>query len=245
MEPQVEPLSLADGRRLDIRTSEPTGGLVLVFHHGTPGSVVPFRAIERAAHARGLRPVTTSRPGSGGSSAQPGRRVVDVVADTEAGVAHLGADRCLVAGWSGGGPHALACAARLAAAAGALIIAGVAPYGAEGLDWMAGKGQDNVDEFGAALDGEEPLRAYLEQARHELADVTVEGIVTSLDSLLPDVDRAVLTDEFGQDMVPNSRRPCASGSRGGGRTTWRSPNPGASRSTRSASSPRSGRGPRI
>jgi pimeloyl-ACP methyl ester carboxylesterase len=127
--------------------------------------------------------------------------VVDVVADTEAVLAHLGADRCLVAGWSGGGPHALACAARLAEAAAALVIAGVAPYGAEGLDWAAGMGQDNIDEFGAATDGEGPLRAYLDAARQSMADLTTESMVTSLDSLLPEVDRAVLTDEFGEDMV--------------------------------------------
>jgi len=97
--------------------------------------------------------------------AQPGRRVVDVVGDTKAVIDHLGVDRCFIAGWSGGGPHALACAARLAEAAGALVIAGVAPYGAEGLDWMAGMGEDNVEEFGAAIEGEEPLRRYLENAR--------------------------------------------------------------------------------
>jgi pimeloyl-ACP methyl ester carboxylesterase len=68
---------------------------------------------------------------------------------------------------------------------------------------MAGMGEDNVEEFGAAIEGEEPLRRYLENAREEFKSVTVEGLVTSMATLLPDVDRAVLTDEFGEDMVAN------------------------------------------
>ena len=156
-------------------------------------------------HARGLRLVTTSRPGYGDSSPQPGRRVVDVAADTAAVLEAIGADRCLIAGWSGGGPHALACGARLGAAVAVLVIAGVAPYGAEGLDWMAGMGEENVAEFSAALGEEDQLRSYLLQEREQLKDATAAGIVASLDSLLPDVDRAVLTGEFGEDLVASFR----------------------------------------
>jgi pimeloyl-ACP methyl ester carboxylesterase len=57
---------------------------------------------------------------------------VDVVADTDAVLAALGAERCLTMGWSGGGPHALACGARLGAIAAVLVVAGVAPYEADG-----------------------------------------------------------------------------------------------------------------
>jgi pimeloyl-ACP methyl ester carboxylesterase len=198
-------LSLPDGRDIDVRVSGPAGGVPLVFHHGTPGAATPIRALQRAAHVRGLRLVTISRPGYGGSDRQPGRRVADVAVDTAAVLAELGAERCLVAGWSGGGPHALACAARLGPAAAALVIAGVAPYDADGLDWLAGMGQDNVDEFGAALAGEEALRPYLTAAREELARATADDLITSLDSLLPDVDRAVLTGEFAEDTLAGFR----------------------------------------
>ena len=192
---------LPDGRRLDLRVSGPADGLPLVFHHGTPGAVTPIRALERAAHARGLRLVTTSRPGYGDSSPQPGRSVVDVAADTAAVLDAIGARRCLVAGWSGGGPHALACGARLGATAAVLVIAGVAPYGAQGLDWMDGMGQDNVTEFSAALGGEDRLRPYLLHEREQLKNATAAGIVASLETLLPDVDKAVLTGEFGEDLA--------------------------------------------
>src|SRR6185437_2130042 len=205
---------LPDGRRLDLRVSGPAGGFPLVFHHGTPGAATPIRALERAAHARGLRLVTTSRPGYGDSSPQPGRRVVDVAADTAAVLAAIGADRCLIAGWSGGGPHALACGARLGAAVAVLVIAGVAPCGAEGLDWMAGMGEGNVAEFSAALGGEDQLRSYLLQEREQLKDATAAGIVASLDTLLPDMDRAVLTGEFGEDLVASFREAMRTGVEG-------------------------------
>ncbi|MGO9276709.1 MAG: alpha/beta fold hydrolase [Streptosporangiaceae bacterium] len=202
---------LPDGRRLDMRVSGPAGGFPLVFHHGTPGAATPVRALERAAHARGLRLVTTSRPGYGDSSRQPGRAVVDVAADTAAVLAAIGAERCLAAGWSGGGPHALACGARLGAAAAVLVIAGVAPSGAEGLDWMAGMGEENIAEFSAALRGEDQLRPYLLQEREQLKDITAADVAASLETLLPDVDRAVLTGEFGEDMAASFREAVRTG----------------------------------
>jgi pimeloyl-ACP methyl ester carboxylesterase len=206
---------LPDGRRLDVRVSGPTGGLPLVFHHGTPDARIPVRAWERAAHARGLRLVTTSRPGYGDSSRQPGRSVVDVAADTAAVLAAVGAERCLVAGWSGGGPHALACAARLkAAAAAVLVIASPAPYGADGLDWMAGMGEENIVEFSAALKGEDELRSYLLQEREQLKDVTAADVAASLETLLPDVDRAVLTGEFAEDVASSFREAVRTGVEG-------------------------------
>jgi pimeloyl-ACP methyl ester carboxylesterase len=200
----MEQLTVSDGRKLDYRISRPEGK-ALVFHHGTPGAATPVGAIDRAAHARGLRVITVSRPGYGSSSRQRGRSVADVVADTAEVLAALGIEECLVAGWSGGGPHALACAARLSGVRAALVVAGVAPYRADGLDFLAGMGEDNVAEFGAALEGDDALQAFLAPLRPELKNVTPEGIIESLRSLLPDIDRAVLTDEFGDDMAAGIR----------------------------------------
>jgi pimeloyl-ACP methyl ester carboxylesterase len=208
---EVEHVQLPDGRRLDIRVSGPGDGLPLVFHHGTPGAATPIRALERAVHARGLRLVTTSRPGYGRSARQPGRSVVDVVADIDAVLAALGAERCLTMGWSGGGPHSLACGARLPAAAAVLVVAGVAPYGADGLDWMAGMGEDNVVEFSAALRGAGQLRPHLLQQSELLKNIRAADIVASMESLLPDVDRAALTGEFGEDMAAGIREALRTG----------------------------------
>jgi pimeloyl-ACP methyl ester carboxylesterase len=203
--PPLDHVRLPDGRHLDVRISGPADGLPLVFHHGTPGAGIPVRALERSAHERGLRLVTTSRPGYGDSTRQAGRRVADVVADTNAVLGAVGADVCLVAGWSGGGPHALACAARLAAAAAAVVIAGVAPYDADGLDFLAGMGRENVTEFEAALQGEAQLRPHVVAAGEHLKDVSGADVISSLDTLLPDVDRAVLTGEFADDVASGFR----------------------------------------
>ena len=197
-------INLPDGRLLDVDVSGPEGGIPLVFHHGTPGSVRQFRAIQRAAHDRGMRLVTFSRPGYGASTRQPGRRVVDVATDVAAVLAHLDATRCVVAGWSGGGPHALATGARLPEqVAGVLCIAGAAPYDSPGLDFLDGMGEQNIDEFGLALAGEVALRPSLEAEAVGLRDTDAAGLITGMATLLPDVDRAVLTDEFGEDMAAN------------------------------------------
>jgi pimeloyl-ACP methyl ester carboxylesterase len=195
-------IELPDGRRLEVEVSGPEDGTPLVFHHGTPGSAYQFRAIQRAAHSRGLRLVTFSRAGYGSSTRRPGRSVVDVVGDVSAVLAHLGAERCLVAGWSGGGPHALATGARLAEqVAGVLVIAGVAPYGVADLDFLDGMGQQNIEEFGSAQQGEAILRPGLQTEAEQLRDTDAAGVIESLSTLLPDVDRAVVTTEFGEDLV--------------------------------------------
>jgi pimeloyl-ACP methyl ester carboxylesterase len=195
-------LRLADGRELDVFESGPPDGQALVYHHGTPGSGVPFRAMVATANRLGLRLVTTSRPGYGDSTRHPGRSVVDVATDTGAVLDAVGAERCLVAGWSGGGPHALACAARLANRVdAALVIAGVAPYPAEGLDWLARMGEDNIAEFSRAMEGEAALRPFLDEAREQLRHATGADLVTAMNSLLPAADRALFTGEVGEDMA--------------------------------------------
>jgi pimeloyl-ACP methyl ester carboxylesterase len=104
---------LSDGRSLEVDISGPDGATPLVVHHGTPGERSQYPPFADAAAAQGLRYVSYSRPGYGGSSRQPGRAVADCAADTAAILAHLGADRCYTIGAFGGGPHALACAALL------------------------------------------------------------------------------------------------------------------------------------
>jgi pimeloyl-ACP methyl ester carboxylesterase len=198
-------IELPDGRLLEIEVSGPEDGVPLLFHHGTPGSARPFGQIERAAHARGLRLVTYSRPGYGTSTRQPGRGVADVVQDMRAVLDHLGTAECLVAGWSGGGPRALATAARLPdRVRGVLVIAGIAPFNAEGLDYFAGMGESNVEGLGYAARGDEATlreRATRQVAARDAG--TPEALIASMRSLLPEVDKAVLTDEFARDMLAN------------------------------------------
>jgi pimeloyl-ACP methyl ester carboxylesterase len=205
-------LDLPDGRRLHFEVSGPADGVPLVFHHGTPGSLVQRRDIAAAAHARGLRLVTFSRAGYGDSTRRTGRAVADVADDVRALLDALGASSCFTGGGSGGGPHALATAARLPDRVRAgLIICCPAPWNAEGLDPLAGMGQQNIDEFGAAQRGEQELRAYLDGQAAGMAQADPEGIVQALSTLLPDVDRAVVTSELGADIAASARESVRTG----------------------------------
>jgi pimeloyl-ACP methyl ester carboxylesterase len=195
-------LPLLDGRDLEVAVSGPTGGVPFVWHHGTPGCVHQAKRMQKATAERGLRLVTYSRAGAGRSTRAAGRTVADVAADVAAVLDHLGADRCLTGGGSGGGPHALATGALLPdRVAAVLCVCGVRPYEGDLEEWLAGMGQDNLDEFGLALEGEDPLRPYLLKHRENMVDATVEEMVDELASLLPPVDRAVLTGEVGADIL--------------------------------------------
>ncbi len=190
-------LGVPDGRSLDVFLAGPEDGTPLVFHCGTPGSGLPFPPFVETLAQRGLRYVSCSRPGYGSSTRREGRSVVDVVEDTVAVLDSIGAERCYVVGWSGGGPHALACAARLPERVIATAtIAGVAPYPAEGLDWTAGMGAENVEEFGAALAGPDELIVFKERAALEFRVVTPEGVADAFGDLIDDVDRGSLTGPF-------------------------------------------------
>ncbi|HET8614669.1 MAG TPA: alpha/beta hydrolase [Actinomycetales bacterium] len=201
-----------DGRTLDIEVTGPDGGDVLLFHHGTPGAVTQLRSVQRAVHARGLRLVTYSRPGYGSSPRQPGRRICDAATDVAAVLDHLEVASCLVAGWSGGGPHALATGALLADRVRAVLaIASVAPDGLRDLDLLAGMGEQNVEEFGLARTGEDALRPYLEAEAEQLANADAAGLVEGMASLLPEADRRVLTEEVGEDLAASFREALRTG----------------------------------
>jgi pimeloyl-ACP methyl ester carboxylesterase len=204
-------LQLPDGRALDVSVSG-GGGTPLLVHHGTPGDRTPYPPFAGAAAARGLRYVSYSRPGYGGSSRQPGRAVADCAADAAAVLDRLGAQRCYTLGASGGGPHALACAAllpdRVLACA---TVAGVAPFDAAGLEFLAGMGQENQQEFGAALAGPAQLQAYLEREAPALAGVTGAQVAAALGDLVSPVDVAALRGDFADYVAESFRGALSSG----------------------------------
>jgi pimeloyl-ACP methyl ester carboxylesterase len=107
-------MQLQDGRSLEYRLAGPADADdLLVFHLGTPAGAIDFPPATEAAAARGIRTVTSSRPGYARSTRKPGWAMADVADDTAALADHLGAASFFVAGWSGGGAPALACAAHL------------------------------------------------------------------------------------------------------------------------------------
>ncbi|HET8529373.1 MAG TPA: alpha/beta fold hydrolase [Gaiellaceae bacterium] len=205
-------VTLRDGRTLHVYDEGDPAGLVVVAHHGTPGSGLPYPPDLELARERGLRVVSYDRAGYGGSTARPGRAVADVGADVEDVLDALGVERFVSLGGSGGGPHSLALGALLPGRCLAVAaIASPTPWEAEGIDQLAGMGEQNVEEFGAALAGREALEAYLEPAAAELRAATAEEIRDVMSTLLPPVDREVLTGERAEHAKANLDRALAGG----------------------------------
>ena len=195
-----------------IDVDAPAEAEVLIYHHGTPAAGPEDGYLLKASRAAGFRLVEIVRPGYGPASRQRGRTVADVVPIVQAWAAHLGVERFATIGWSGGGPHAIATAAMLpGSCVGALSLAGVAPFEAEGLDWTAGMGQDNLDEFAASVAGASELETFLTGAQDGLSTVTGADVVEQLASLLPEVDREHLVDGFGEHLAAQIRWSLAQG----------------------------------
>jgi pimeloyl-ACP methyl ester carboxylesterase len=204
-----------DGRTLEFMVEGDPNGYPLVHHHGTPGAAIPYPAYATAARERGLALIQYSRAGYGESSPRQDRRVADVAEDIAALLDHLGHEDFVTLGWSGGGPHSLACAALLpgrcrAAATGA----GVAPFLAEDLDFLEGMGPENHAEFGAALEGRSALEPYLEKEAKGFSTLEAEQVADALGGLVSPVDRAYATGEFAARALASFQRGCLNGIEG-------------------------------
>ena len=184
-----------DGRNLDVLVAGPPEGLPLVFQHGTPGGIAVYQPMLDAAAERGLRLVLYARPGYGTSSPRPDRTIADVAGDVTAILDSLGVSQFVTAGWSGGGPHSIACAELLPARClAAASLAGVAPYQVEGLDWLAGMDEDTHNEFAAALAGEKELTALLEAVAPLMRELTPEVLVAGVGDMASPADMEELRE---------------------------------------------------
>ena len=121
-------MKLRDGRTLDVFLGGDPKGFPLVMHHGTPADSTTFAVWDADCRARDLRLICASRPGYATSTRRPGRAVTQAAADTAEILDQLKLRKFVTVGWSGGGPHALACAALLPDRCTAVAtLAGVGP----------------------------------------------------------------------------------------------------------------------
>ena len=157
-------LKLGDGRTLhvyDTGADDAAGRLAVFWHHGTPNIGAPPEPLFAAAARLGIRWVSYDRPGYGGSTPYRDRDVASAAADVSSVADALGIDQFAVMGHSGGGPHALACGALLPERVlGVVSVAGLAPFGAEGLDWFAGMSDSSVASLRAAGEGRAAKERY-------------------------------------------------------------------------------------
>jgi pimeloyl-ACP methyl ester carboxylesterase len=182
-----------DGRTLRVHEVGGPEGVPVVVHHGTPAT----GALYPPWFEDGVRLISFDRAGYGGSTRNPGRRIADVAADVRAIADALELERFATWGISGGGPHALACAALLPDRVFAVAaVCSPAPFDADGLDWFEGQGEGNVAEHKAAAQGEAAVRPLLEEMHAGMTSSGAEELNAELASLLTGPDQEVLTGEL-------------------------------------------------
>lgn len=205
-------VSVVDGRELEVVVYGPEDGVPIVLHHGTPGAAGLFDSLAEVGAERGIRHITYSRPGYGGSTRHPGRSVADCVADVVVIADALGHERFHSVGGSGGAPHSVACAALLPdRVISAAAIATPAPLDAAGLDWTAGMGAENIAEIAAVRAGEDALQEYLEREAAEMNGVSGAEIAAVLGDLVCEADRRVITGPFADWLAEECVKSLATG----------------------------------
>jgi len=199
-------INVPDGRVLEVATMGDPSGHTVFFHHGTPGSTKTLLAFEPLSESGELFFITTSRAGYGASSRHEGRSVASVVEDVRAALDALGRDSYVALGWSGGGPHALACAALDAPRCRkAVSLAGVAPSDVD-FDWTEGMGPENLEEYALAVEGGPAYETYMEATCVVMAEVDKDNVIEMMTGLLPDADRAVLETDHDRDLFATGMR---------------------------------------
>lgn len=204
-----------DGRVLKVLEDGDRMGRPVLVHNGMPNSRLLFAPDVRSAQRLGIRLISYDRPGYGGSTRWPGRSVADCAEDVRAIARALDIDRLGVWGISGGGPHAIACAAVLPDLVMSVgVLASVAPWGAEGLDYFAGTGEWNVEQVSLMLEDPAAARAKCEDNRVQMLTQTLPELMGFLKTLLAPVDAAALTGELGQYVIDVTRSGMATSSDG-------------------------------
>jgi pimeloyl-ACP methyl ester carboxylesterase len=204
-----------DGRVLKVLEDGDRVGRPVLVHNGMPNSRLLFAADVRSARRLGIRLISYDRPGYGGSTRRPGRSVADCAEDVRAIARALDIDRLGVWGISGGGPHAIAGAAVLPdLVMSVAVLASVAPWGAEGLDYFAGTGEWNVEQVSLMLEDPAAARAKCEDNRVQMLTQTLPELMEFLKTLLAPVDAAALTGELGQYVIDATRSGMATSSDG-------------------------------
>src|SRR6266545_918873 len=133
---RVTEFHLPDGRALSFNDVGPRDGWPIFYFHGVPSAATEWHmwAHENLCRETHSRLVAVDRPGTGSSSFQPDRRLSDWPRDIEALADGLGIDRFSVLGYSGGGPYAAVCAARLPGrVASAALVSSLASFALPGM----------------------------------------------------------------------------------------------------------------
>lgn len=198
----MKQLKLADGRTLEYEDNGLKSERAVLFLHGTPGSCKTWS--EWLPEVTGCLAITASRAGYGKSDRHLGRSVADDLADQQALLDHFQINEFVAIGWSGGGPHSINMT-RDPRCKGAVTLAGVAEWGHADLDFLAGMGPENEDEFGEALKGEAALQTWMVKNASSYKTITGPEIIEALGGLIGEADKSSLTPEVAVDTATSFR----------------------------------------
>ncbi|WP_106397095.1 alpha/beta fold hydrolase [Actinocorallia populi] len=188
----TEIVRACDGRALAVEEfGRPDGSPVFVLH-GMPGSRLGPFPKPSLLYQLGVRLIAYDRPGYGESDRHPGRNVADAAQDVARIADALGIERFAVLGRSGGGPHALACAALLPGRVTRVaVLVGLAESTGPSESWTEPMNGFNRRAYRAAESGAGAVKAKLETERYR-SDPAL--IVQELYEELTESDRRVVDD---------------------------------------------------
>jgi pimeloyl-ACP methyl ester carboxylesterase len=188
-------LTLTGGRVLAWRWWGEPGGTPVLRIQGTPSSRLQRNPDPTIQRDLGVRYLMADRPGYGGSTRKPGRGVADVTDDLVALLDAQRLDRVPVMGTSGGGPHALAIAARHPDRISAVsVVVGAAPLVPVEVDRLVGV---NAEGYAAAAKGWQALYDVLVPVREQLlGQAGMQGVLHDA----PPTDRAIMESPTWQRL---------------------------------------------
>ena len=199
-------LKLRDGRGFEYLDNGIQSDRAILFLHGTPGDATAWR--KWLSEITAITAIATSRPGYGLSDRNRGRTVASDLENQKQVLDHLGIKSFVAIGWSGGGPHSLNMT-RDSRCVAAFTLAGVGEYGREDLDFLAGMGPENHDEFGEALRGEDAITEWMERNAPSFRDVTGEQMIEAFGGLIGTADKRALTPNVAEESAATMRRALA------------------------------------
>ena len=199
---------LRDGRAFDYVTNDSESQIGILFHHGTPGECTGWQ--KWFTDLTDVKAVAASRPGYGLSDRKKGRTVATDIDDQSELLEFLGIKKFVSIGWSGGGPHAINMT-RNQSCVGAITLAGVGEWGNQDLDFLAGMGPENHEEFGAALSGAQEIEKWMQNNAEIFKNVKGSDLIESFGGLIGDADKRALTPDVAEADAASYRRALSMG----------------------------------
>jgi pimeloyl-ACP methyl ester carboxylesterase len=221
-QPRLQVLEISASRRLEALVEGSEDGYPLVFFPGVPTAAAAWPLLSRLADERGLKVISYSRPGYGGSSPRRPGSIADDIEEVKAVLDWQGVEQFIALGWSGGGPRAIACAALMPdRCRGVAAVASLAPRDSVGLDFYDGMGADTRGFLEPAATDEAAHEAYLKEVGPVYAELTAEGLTSEVNpGEWPEKDVTAMRDpEFADYLTLSLRRAQEAGGEG-----WRCDN---------------------